>query len=219
MVTKKLMDSVYEKIPGYNSKQASGFVAKLPHILSWAADTSGKILDAGCGAGDNMRAIAKAGRDVYGIDFSSVCCKLYLSGLKHKAIDIKSYCDSLKKPYGGILCAGVLEHIEPEDLDGLLQSMSTASKSFLFGIANHSDILNGDELHLIVEDQDWWIKKLKDYFDSVMLSEIMYKGKFFFIRCAINVEEGQPKKKGAKKNEPEDAKDQTQSGERPPQEG
>lgn len=72
--------------------------------------------------------------------------------------------NNITDKYNLLLCLDVLEHIEEKYIDDVLEFLSSLSTTFCFSIANHSDIKNEHELHLIQENKKWWNKKLKKYY-------------------------------------------------------
>jgi hypothetical protein len=67
------------------------------------------------------------------------------------------------------VCIDVLEHIEPEYLDGVLTDLKRVTKKVgFFTIATreaNKKLEDGRNTHLIVENKDWWKEKLLKYFD------------------------------------------------------
>jgi len=66
--------------------------------------------------------------------------------------------------YQMLSCLDVLEHVEEKYVDDILSFFASKADSFCFSIANHPDIINGIELHLIQKDMGWWNDKLNKYF-------------------------------------------------------
>lgn len=68
-----------------------------------------------------------------------------------------------------VVCIDVLEHIEPEYLDGVLTDLKRVTKKVgFFTIATreaNKKLEDGRNTHLIVENKDWWKEKLLKYFD------------------------------------------------------
>ena len=66
------------------------------------------------------------------------------------------------------VCLDVLEHIEPEKLDNVLEHINQkTSKIFYFSaclVPSHGSFPDGRNLHLIVEDETFWLDKLSKYF-------------------------------------------------------
>jgi len=80
--------------------------------------------------------------------------------------------------YDLLSCLDVLEHVEEKYIDDILMFFRTLSNRFCLGVANHPDIQNGIELHLIQEDKDWWDRKLSKYF-KIIESFKMYDDKLY----------------------------------------
>jgi 2-polyprenyl-3-methyl-5-hydroxy-6-metoxy-1,4-benzoquinol methylase len=64
-----------------------------------------------------------------------------------------------------VVCSDVLEHIEPECLDEVLDHLKQLAKKVGFFVIatrpakKHLD--DGRNAHLIVEDREWWMRKLE----------------------------------------------------------
>jgi cyclopropane fatty-acyl-phospholipid synthase-like methyltransferase len=82
--------------------------------------------------------------------------------------------------YGTLTCLDVLEHLNKESIDSVFEFFSNISVNQVFTIANHSDIHEGTELHIIQENLDWWLPKLQKYFiiDNV---ETHYNGRLYLL--------------------------------------
>lgn len=86
--------------------------------------------------------------------------------------------NNIPDKYDLLLCLDVLEHIEEEYIDNILEFLSSLSATFCFSIANHSDIKNEYELHLIQKNKRWWNKKLKIYY-NILKTFNMYNNKLY----------------------------------------
>lgn len=75
-------------------------------------------------------------------------------------------------------CLDVLEHIDYVYIDEILLFFSTLSNNICLSIANHSDIQEGVELHLIQETHYWWTEKLTKYF-NVLNFNSMYDNRLY----------------------------------------
>lgn len=62
----------------------------------------------------------------------------------------------VEEKYNLLSCLDVLEHLEKNLLDDVFNWFSKISKNQILTIANHSEILNGKEIHLIQEGLDYW---------------------------------------------------------------
>jgi len=71
----------------------------------------------------------------------------------------------LKNKYDVLINLDFLEHIEEIYIDDVLTTFHNLSPYSIIAVANHSDIVNGVQLHLIQENNDWWKSKLEDNFN------------------------------------------------------
>lgn len=182
MSTEDKMNLVYAKNKEYSSSRVCAFDRKLPCILEFTRRFEGTILDAGCGRGNTVEALISNGMKAYGIDFSKECHKRYLDDSAYECVSISDHAES-GATYIAIVCDGVLEHQDYEDIDEVISSLASMSDNILLGIANHSDVQCGQELHPIQEDIDWWTDKLGKFYNVVESIISIYKGKYFIIEC------------------------------------
>ena len=69
-----------------------------------------------------------------------------------------------KRFFDLVTCTDVLEHLEPCELDQVLNKLSNLAKYFVFTIANHCSPIGGVELHLTREPFPFWKNLLEQYF-------------------------------------------------------
>ena len=74
---------------------------------------------------------------------------------------------NITQEYDLLTCLDVLEHVEEEFIDQIFELFTRLSDNFCFSIANHSDIHNDVELHLIQKEKDWWTDKILKYFKII----------------------------------------------------
>lgn len=173
-------NGIYANVENYN------FNSKLKNYLVdlYAAGIKGPLLDAGCGQGIHLKRMLSHHIDAFGIELSRVCFEKFLKDYPAENTDIQTFSKTCSRVFSGLICMDVLEHIPPEDLDSNLQALHRLSPaSAMFGIANHSDILNGVELHLIRENQDWWLQRLSSVYKNIELVFQSDDGRFFMILC------------------------------------
>lgn len=164
-----IYDDLYRK-GSYNDKENY----KLDIVKTWLESIpANSVVDMGCGNGHYIDFLEY---EVIGIEPSKFLCN------KHGWVnaDILSY----KGRADALYCMDVLEHIEPLEVDANLQALSKIAPRALLGIANHSDIQKGVELHLIQEDSDWWEKKLNKYYKKVTKT---YESPRYFVFEVSNV--------------------------------
>lgn len=133
------------------------------------------------------------GVDAFGIELSPVAVEKYLQELPVVNSDIVAWADQGHK-YKGCISTDVMEHIPPDQIDDTLAALSKLSPSVFLGIANHSSIHNGHELHVIQEDIEWWKRKVGAHFPNVevvkpdagdtVLVEHFQNEVFFFIEAS-----------------------------------
>jgi 2-polyprenyl-3-methyl-5-hydroxy-6-metoxy-1,4-benzoquinol methylase len=139
------------------------------------------VVDLGCGQGHYLRKLKQDfDIDVTGVEVSRVCCETYLAGLKHVNEDIYTF---LKTParFDLLLCTDVLEHIAEDEIDAILFEAARMAPVALYGIANHSDVQAGIELHLTAKPVEWWLERLSRNYVEVRAIAELYEGRFFFI--------------------------------------
>ena len=162
----KVYDEIYANDPSYGSENPD----RNEYIDDFVKRTPGKLLDAGCGQGQNVRRYAS--RNITGIEFSKACFDKYLKEPPFINTDIISYSKVCPIRYDGIICTDVLEHIPESHINDTLIALKKLGQSILFGIANHSDIKRGHELHLIQKSMPWWEMKLKEFWIDVKFIDV-----------------------------------------------
>lgn len=74
----------------------------------------------------------------------------------------------LPEPADIVVCTDVLEHIEPECLDDVLTNLAALTKKGCYLTAStrlaQKKLSDGRNAHLIVENGNWWLAKLMQYF-------------------------------------------------------
>ena len=175
----ELYDYIYAKDPTYNSLIAQ----KLPYVENFAKRAGKTFIDAGCGRGNYLKRLVSLGYNVLGVEFSKVCCEKYLKDYQHVNADILDFCESTDKRFDGVICSDVFEHLNPEDLNNYLLHLSKLSRCALFGVANHPDVVQGIEMHVIFEDENWWLNKFKEFYEAVKFIVKINKW-FYLFECA-----------------------------------
>ena len=162
-------DDVFTNDAGFDKLDVSNS-SKLPYVIDFARSIEGTVLDAGCGRGSVLRYMIENGVDAFGVELSKAACDMHLQGVPHANADIITWADQ-GHTYPGLICTDVLEHIPPDQIDAVLEALSRLAPKALLGIANHSSIHNGHELHVIQQGRAWWKQRVGQYFPSVELVE------------------------------------------------
>jgi len=79
--------------------------------------------------------------------------------------------DAKPEPADLVICTDVLEHVEPEHLDAVLDDLRRVTRERVFFViatrfASHQ-LADGRNAHLIVENDDWWLKRLSKQFKLI----------------------------------------------------
>jgi len=99
--------------------------------------------------------------------------------------DLSSHDDRLNlldKKYDVLCCTDVFEHLDKTFIDDVINMCSLLSKKCILCIANHSDIINGVELHTIQENDIWW----ESHLDKHLIIEqkvVLYNGTLYTYLC------------------------------------
>lgn len=139
----------------HRPRWGNGGQRHVPHILQLiAVHQPASLIDYGCGLGMLMLELRK---------FTTVPMYGYDPGIPERAA-LPEQCDLL-------VSTDVLEHVEPDKLDGVLTHilMLTGKVAYLnihTGPAN-ARLPDGRNAHLIQQPASWWKSKLEQYFKSV----------------------------------------------------
>ena len=67
------------------------------------------------------------------------------------------------------VCVDVMEHIEQEKLEAVLDHIADKTNKILYFkvcmLPSHNKFKNGQNLHLIIENKDFWLDKLSKYYN------------------------------------------------------
>lgn len=115
------------------------------------------------------------------------CGQGHLGQMLRHDYDVREYdpCiegkDTLPEAADVVVCADVLEHIEPECLDDVLEHIAglTGQLAILVIATGRSSkiMADGREAHLIVENADWWRERLLKYFELKQFQDRSVIGK------------------------------------------
>ena len=141
------------------------------------------LIDIGTGHGALLKILHKVN---FQTSLTSVDLKNYhgLRYVNHIDADLSRIIDHEKitGKYDILSCLDCLEHFEEKYIRDILNLFSRLSDTFLFSIANHSDIIDGVELHLIQKESIWWSNILSEYFEIVYF-ESLYNDTLYLYKC------------------------------------
>ena len=180
---KEIYDYVYKNVPGYDPRYQHKFDVVDKQFID--RDKNIKIIDIGCGKGHYIRNLLNQQfTNIIGIEFSSECAAEFLTDVPHINVDFLDHSTKISdNEYDVGLCMDVLEHIPYENINQFIKEINRISSESILGIANHSDMFFGNELHLIQEDSTWWYNKLNEYYPTVELLYETSSNRFFVFKC------------------------------------
>jgi 2-polyprenyl-3-methyl-5-hydroxy-6-metoxy-1,4-benzoquinol methylase len=86
----------------------------------------------------------------------------------------------LRNKYDVLINLDFLEHIEEIYIDDIIETFNKLSPYCIIAVANHSDIFDGIQLHLIQNDSKWWRSKLEKVFNISYFKENEQKTLYFY---------------------------------------
>jgi hypothetical protein len=130
-------------------------------------------------------------------DVSSVldygCGRGSLGRLINQDFDVREYdpCiegkDGLPKPADVVVCADVLEHIEPDCLESVLKHLKhlVLNKLILVIATKPSSKImsNGQQAHLLVKPSFWWTEKIARHFEILFREDRSEQGRGILMIC------------------------------------
>ena len=84
--------------------------------------------------------------------------------------------------YDVVVSTDVFEHLDKSFINDIITMCSRLSNTCIFAIANHSDIINGIELHTIQEPHTYWNALLEPYF-TIQEIIIMHDNQLYLYNC------------------------------------
>ena len=143
------------------------------------------LIDIGSGRGQLISLLKK--NILSPIEITSVDLKKFHNEDVYNFIqaDLSNESDRKKictKTYDILTCTDVFEHLDKNFIEKVIEMCSKTSKICILCIANHSDIINGVQLHTIIENDTWWENLLLKYFD-IKHKETKYGKRLFEYVC------------------------------------
>lgn len=152
-ISKSYADQLKQMHSGQGTKIGFGVEPpkKLVEVISKYSPNT--ILDYGCGSGAMMNSI------------NSLFPNVKITGYDPGVEKYSQFPNSVDLMYS----ADVLEHIEPFALEETLKKLWNTAKVHYHNIACHpakKNLPDGRNCHLIIEQPDWWLNKIKSTIDS-----------------------------------------------------
>jgi cyclopropane fatty-acyl-phospholipid synthase-like methyltransferase len=131
-------------------------VKKLKTMFS--PDDTFELIDVGSGRGQLLQLVRKEFKN-------AILTSVDLQKIHNVPVNYFIECDLsnnsdrlllLNKKYDVLVCTDVLEHLDKSFIVDVFNTFFKLSNKSILAIANHSDILDGVELHTIQENNQWW---------------------------------------------------------------
>ncbi len=110
------------------------------------------ILDYGCGKANQYFK-----ENIHNDSFYGIMPSLYDPA-------VKEFCKLPKHTFDAVISTDVLEHIEEDDLDGVLSEIYSKANKFVYlGICNsaaNAILPDGRNAHVTLQSFDWWVDKI-----------------------------------------------------------
>ncbi len=174
---KLFLMNIYDQIFATDKRYNAPYRYKLKIVLKWVKKNQFRnVLDVGSGRGHYLRLLRKNTIEVTGLEPS----KVIVDTLNDYDVINDDILGLVKqgKQWESLICMDVLEHIEPAEIENTVSALATLSPKALLGIANHSDVWHGTELHLIQEGPSWWKKLLPRYYNNI---NCIYEDDLYFV--------------------------------------
>lgn len=80
--------------------------------------------------------------------------------------------DAEPRPADLVVCTDVLEHVEPDKIDAVLDHIRRLTQKVchfsICTIPASKTLADGRNAHILLRPADWWVEKLKEYFDLAL---------------------------------------------------
>lgn len=182
---------VYENtfsIPEYSADHHIQYDYILDAVKSYNLEHN-KLIDIGSGRGHLINMLNNS--NIKNLSITSVDLKQFHNYQINNFID----CDLSKSEdrhkllndnYDILVCTDVFEHLDKSFIEDVISMCSKLSKRCIFGIANHSDVWNGIELHTIQESDAWWENLLNKYF-TIDRKNKMFGDRLYMYVCSTKI--------------------------------
>ena len=173
-MTKTVTDSYVRQLQLLHKQKSSfGDSGRYKHIDQWLANNRcSSIIDYGCGKGHVLENISKR--------YAHIRCTNYDPG----------YAKFSKRPGAPaelVICADVLEHIEPDLIDNVLKDIESLTLNTAYLIIDTKpagkNLPDGRNAHLIVESQEWWTNKVETVTDFRIMNNMFWKERRVSMEC------------------------------------
>lgn len=176
---KKIYKNAFS-VEGYNLHNDQEFRFSL--VKKFVEENNCKsVIDLGSGRGNVIRILNEINPDIEVTScdlekFHSYECEYFNLNL----CDTESFSVLNGKSYNLLTCLDVLEHVDKSCVDNIFKLFQKLAEFAVITIANHSDKLNGVQLHTIREDMTYWKPIIEKYFE-ITYFDTQYNGRLYLL--------------------------------------
>lgn len=164
---------LYEKLYSNRDDYKRNLIPMYRSIKSCINFKFNSFLDYGCGK-SNLAEVFKQKNKINIFKYDPAI-KEYSNLKKNLKVDLISNCD-------------VMEHIPEDEIDKILQQMSSISKNVFFNIylkKAETILSNGENAHCTIKPISWWKNKILKHFDEANIVFTSYKNSVCIITWKI----------------------------------
>lgn len=133
----------------------------------FTADSSFHIVDIGSGRGQLISLIKQSFNNakITSVDLDNFHFKEVNNFIKCDLSNSNDRMTLSENKYDILVSTDVLEHLDISFIADVIKMFSKMADKSILAVANHSDIINGVELHTIQKDKLWWNNLIGKYFN------------------------------------------------------
>lgn len=152
---------------------------KMEMVKTWAEQNNLKrLIDVGAGRGHYVKFLKEF--QVTPVEPSKYACEHDLKDMHPMNASILTL--NAQQVWDGLYCMDVLEHLSHVELMDSLKVLRKLAPRAMYGIANHSDVIGGKELHLIQEGKEWWRNALLNHYKEAEV--VLDTARYMVLECS-----------------------------------
>lgn len=189
MITAEAEREKYKKmwaVKAYRSNSpGEGLVSYFLQHSGAQAQKGDTLIDLGCGTGRAGLVLAKLGFHITLLDHceEALDAKVKAANLPFIEANLWTLPKFCRWDWG--YCTDVMEHIPTEHVDGALAGIAANVQHCFFQIAMFDDGFGKqihEKLHLTIQNDSWWLAKLKEHFTVEKAGILSFKRLVAFVR-------------------------------------
>lgn len=184
---KKIYRKVFKNKQTYNLTHDECYIARkhtFDFVLNYLIKTKPQsLIDIGSGRGTLLYLIHQQFPHIKlcAVDIENNTQLIFNSNFIAADLSCKTDRQYLKdQSYDILTCIDVLEHLEKSLISYVLKTFSIVAPRSLFVVANHSSTHDEIQLHLIQENEIYWLKEIKKYYSIECVDSTSHQNLMLF---------------------------------------